>query len=511
MKKCLFCGAEMEDNLTVCPACEKEQPSQAEDLSQDAPVDAVEEATPVTVEAPEAVEAATPASEEALPEDSAAMETAPESPVKKGITGASAVALAVAAVVLLAAILAVLILNGRDKTQVEAVPSETAAQASEATQPTQAPTIPADGNPDDVTCKGSYTVSDVDAKDAAAQVVAHSGEHALTNGQLQVHYWLAVQNFYAQYGTYAQYLGLDHTQGLDTQSCPMVDNETWQQYFLAQALDSWEVYTAIYQQAEEAGFQMPADSQTQLDEMEEGLAETAANNGFDDVETMLQRNFGPGSSLQDYLDFWQLYFLSNGYYSQVAESFTATDGEIESFFNAHEAEYAENGLDKTTKTVDVRHILVLPEGATVENVTTETFSDEAWAAGEAKAQEILDQWLSGDKTEDSFALLANENSADTGSNTNGGLYTGVSQGQMVTEFNDWCFDDNRQVGDYGIVKTQFGYHIMLFCGSETLWQSQAKEDLLTQKTNDFISEARAAAEATIDYSAIKLGFVDMSE
>ena len=83
MKKCLFCGAEMEDNLTICPACEKEQPSQAEDLSQDAPVDAVEEATPVTVEAPEAVEAATPAAEEALPEDSTAPEAVPEAPVKK--------------------------------------------------------------------------------------------------------------------------------------------------------------------------------------------------------------------------------------------------------------------------------------------------------------------------------------------------------------------------------------------------------------------------------------------
>ena len=158
----------------------------------------------------------------------------------------------------------------------------------------------------------------------------------------------------------------------------------------------------------------------------------------------------------------------------------------------------------------MRHILILPEGATIETVTTEEFSDEAWAAGEQKAQEILDQWLSGDKTEDSFATLANENSADTGSNTNGGLYSGVTKGQMVEAFNDWCFDSSRQVGDYGIVKTQYGYHIMYFCGSQLLWESQAESDLLAQLSNDFINNAVKAADVKIDYSAIKLGFVDMT-
>ena len=205
-----------------------------------------------------------------------------------------------------------------------------------------------------------------------------------------------------------------------------------------------------------------------------------------------------------------MYFLGSDYYNEVTASYAPTAEEVAEFFNTHEAEYADKGLDKTTCTVDVRHILILPEGATVENVTTEEFSDEAWAAGEQKAQEILDAWLAGDKTEDSFAELANENSADTGSNTNGGLYTGVTEGQMVEAFNDWCFDTDRKIGDYGIVKTQFGYHIMYFCGSQLLWESQAKSDLISQMSSDFLNDAVAAADAKVDYSAIKLGFVDMT-
>ena len=507
MKNCKFCGQEMDDELTVCPACNKVQEEPHEEVPEETAPEApqAQEAneTPVAEPADEQVE--NPQAEEAP-----AQEGQPEVPMKKGITGASAVALMVAAVVLLAAILAVLILNDR-KPKGEQLPSESASASEEVTEPTQAPTIPADGNPDDVTCKGSYTVTDQEAKDAAAQVVATSGDHSLTNSQLQVHYWFAVQNFYAQYGTYAQYMGLDHNQSLDTQVCGLQEGQTWQQYFLAQALDSWEVYEAIYQQAQEAGFQMPEESQKELDTLLEGLTDTAKNNGFEDAEAMLRRNFGPAATLQDYRDFLELYMFSSGYYNQVTSSFAPTDAEVEAFFNAHEAEYADNGLDKTTKTVDVRHILILPEGATVENVTTETFSDEAWAAGEKQAQEILDGWLAGGKTEDSFATLANEHSADAGSNTNGGLYSGVTQGQMVEAFDTWCFDDSRQSGDYGIVKTQYGYHIMYFVGSRTLWQSQAKSDLLTQMSNDFVDEARAATKASVDYSAIRLGLVDMSE
>lgn len=509
MKKCHYCGEEFDEELTVCPACGKEQP-------ENVPVPGEAEASPDTAQEAAAevavpVEAAQNASESTPAADA---QSAPEAaPVKKGVASASAIALGAAIVLLLAAILAVLILNGKDTAvQPEALASEAATQTAESTEAaeTTEATIPADGNPDDVTCKGSYTVSDEEVKAANGEAVATAGDSTLTNGQLQILYWRSVQNFYAQYGTYAQYFGLDHTQSMDTQVCGVTDGLTWEQYFLQDALNNWTIFEAVAQQAREAGFQMSDENREQMNTMEEGLLETATNNGFTDITAMIARNFGAGATLEDYKSFWEMYFLSSDYYNEITGSFAPTAEEIAEYFNTHEAEYADNGLDKTTSSVDVRHILILPEGATIETVTTEEFSDEAWAAGEQKAQEILDQWLSGDKTEDSFATLANENSADTGSNTNGGLYSGVTEGQMVEAFNDWCFDSSRQVGDYGIVKTQYGYHIMYFCGSQLLWESQAESDLLAQLSNDFINNAVKAADVKIDYSAIKLGFVDMT-
>lgn len=508
MKTCKYCGGEMEDGQNVCPACGKEdtlQPAALEPSAQEAPVE--ETATELPQEAPAAGEAAPAeeaASEEAAPAEEAASEQPREPERKKGMSGTSAVALAAAAVILVAAVVAVLVMNGKKKDQ-ELNPS---AEASESTvETTVETTIPADGDPNDVTCKGSYTGTEEEVKAAADTVVATAGDRVLTNGQLQVHYWLAAQNFYSQYGSYAAYFGLDASQPLDTQTCGMVENRTWQQYFLEQALSSWKVYEAIYRSAQENGFQISEELQNELDTIETGLEETAQKNGYGTAEDMIHKNFGPGASVADYKAFWDLYYRSSGYYTEVNASFAPTEQELEEYFNAHEADYAEKGLTKDTHTVDVRHILITPESTPVDGSTTgeTTISDEAWADAEAKAKEILSQYLAGDKTEDSFATLANENSQDPGSNTNGGLYTGVSQGDTVEAFDAWCFDDGRQVGDTDIVKTSYGYHVMLYCGSATVWQDQVKSDILTEKTNNFVEEALAANPTTIDYSAIKLG------
>ena len=81
---------------------------------------------------------------------------------------------------------------------------------------------------------------------------------------------------------------------------------------------------------------------------------------------------------------------------------------------------------------------------------------------------------------------------------------------MVESFDAWCFDSSRKPGDTGIVKTNYGYHVMYFVGANTVWQDQAKADILSQKAADFVDEALAKADAKIDYSAVKLALVDMS-
>ena len=135
-------------------------------------------------------------------------------------------------------------------------------------------------------------------------------------------------------------------------------------------------------------------------------------------------------------------------------------------------------------TIDIRHILVsLGTGSIAEG--EEGYEDEQAqlkADAHAKAEELLAQWTSGEATEDSFAALAMKESAD-GSKYDGGLHTEVYQGQMVAEFNDWCFDTSRQPGDTAVVDTQYGAHVMYFSGVNPLnrWQTQVAANLRNEE------------------------------
>lgn len=170
-----------------------------------------------------------------------------------------------------------------------------------------------------------------------------------------------------------------------------------------------------------------------------------------------------------------------------------------------------------TKTVDVRHILISSDttstdstdtaetetAAVDETAETETESAEAQeqakedakAAAKIKAEQILNDWKNGDATEDSFAELANTYSDDTGSNTNGGLYEAVKEGQMVTNFNDWIFDASRKPGDTGIVESDYGYHIMYFVGdNKEEWYVNIKDTLTSNKLSDYMADLTADIE-----------------
>lgn len=117
-------------------------------------------------------------------------------------------------------------------------------------------------------------------------------------------------------------------------------------------------------------------------------------------------------------------------------------------------------------TVDVRHILIRPEAGKLQS-SDAGYADEQTklkADAKAKAEEILEQWKSGEATAESFGKLAMENSADSNA-ADGGIYTQVYQGMMLPSFNDWCFDSARKAGDTGIVETDYGYHVMYFVGT----------------------------------------------
>ena len=135
--------------------------------------------------------------------------------------------------------------------------------------------------------------------------------------------------------------------------------------------------------------------------------------------------------------------------------------------------------------VNVRHILV--KAYADENGV---YTDEAKAAAKADAEAILAEFLAGDKSEESFAALAEMYTEDSASATNGGLYENVTMGQMVEEFDEFCFA-KHQKGDtavvYGESSAYAGYHVMYYVGEGQQYSDYlAMSDLLAADVSEWL-------------------------
>ena len=110
-----------------------------------------------------------------------------------------------------------------------------------------------------------------------------------------------------------------------------------------------------------------------------------------------------------------------------------------------------------------------------------TATEEEVAAAKAKADEVLAEYLAGEKTEESFEEIGWANTDD--SNV---FYDNVVLGDMVEEFENWLFDAARKEGDTGVVQTEFGFHVMLYRGEEAISDANAKAGAASEKYSDYL-------------------------
>lgn len=451
--------------------------------------------------------------------------------------------------ILAAAVMAAALLAGcQDGQEMPSLPTEAAPISTEAstvpptetqvveTEPTEPPpTCPPDGNPDDVTCKGSYTKAGSELMDGCNDVVATVGEKKLTNALLQIYYQAAV----GAYQKAGHDVAPDFTQELDTQLCPLEGTAiTWQQYFLQQALNSWHSHVTLIQYSEsyhsplEEAYQpnekLHADNlktriynqdllygfnteyriaeahQAYLDSLPAVLEELAAANGCKTAASLANRMAGVSTSDAYLLRYAQLLNEAYMFATTLSYYIEPTPEEIEAYFAEKETAYAQAGLTREDSYANLRHILLIPADATIAEDGTVTATDESWEACLKEAEALLKTWKKT-PTEIAFSELAFANSADTGSSVNGGLYSNLSRGQLMEELDAWCFDEARQTGDVDIIRTAYGYHLVYMSESTPVWYLHAEEDLTMELMAQEISRIASASPMSVDYSAISLG------
>lgn len=342
----------------------------------------------------------------------------------------------------------------------------------------------------------AITEKKIDADAVAVKVQDADGNtvEEITNQQLGFYFWGEYFYYVNNYG-----FSFDVSVPLEEQTYQeATDSETgettvttWKDFFLQNAQDSIIQIVALKQAAEADGFTMPEDYQSEYDSVVDSMATNAASAGFTDedgngdVLAYIQDSYGDDATVEAFEQYLYDSYYVSAYSDSVYKGFNYDDSQLDEYYDSRAEELQSYGIEKSDlPDVNVRHILIEPEADEDGNV-----SDEAWAAAEQKAQEVLEEWQSGDATEESFGELAATYSSDGGSSTNGGLYEDVHPGQMVTEFNDWCFDASRKPGDTGIVKTSYGYHVMYFVSQTDTYyyRTVAEQELRYEDYSDYIT------------------------
>lgn len=352
----------------------------------------------------------------------------------------------------------------------------------------------------------SYTVDSDTAREIAQNVVATAGTAALTNSELQVYYQMSIYDFISQYGFYLSYMGVDFSQPLDQQIYDTSDNTTWQEIMIENALVMWHQYNSLKLYAEAEGFKLDEEAQQYAAEIDTNLDDMLEQSEYETIEELLENGMGVGVTREAYCNYMLTVHYVMEYLEYLREKHTPTMEQIEAYYMGKAEAYAASGLIKDDgETVDVRHVLIVPEGGTYDETTKlTTYSEDEWEACRQKAQALLDDWRSGEATEETFAQLAKDHSAD-GNASEGGLYTNVSKGYMVETFNDWIFDESREYGDNDLVKTQFGYHLMYFVKrqqGEPKWIEKVRSDYLAETVNGIITDAVDQYPIETNYDAI---------
>ncbi|MBE6939649.1 MAG: hypothetical protein E7457_02355 [Ruminococcaceae bacterium] len=162
-------------------------------------------------------------------------------------------------------------------------------------------------------------------------------------------------------------------------------------------------------------------------------------------------------------------------------------------------------LDENT--VNVRHILFEVDDSALDT-TADDYEESLEALFELAQQEagiVYEAWQLDGATEEAFIALVDEFSDDA-KNAEGGLYERVHRGQMVEGFDEWIFDESRKEGDCGIVKSDYGYHIIYFKGEDVpYWKALAEDTLRAEEYAEWRNSLIADYSVTDSFGMVFVG------
>ncbi len=375
----------------------------------------------------------------------------------------------------------------------------------------------------------------------------------ITKVEFDYNYNTVVSDFVNRNGTYLGFFGLDVTQDFSTQM--YTDKLSWKDYFEEMTVDNMKRTKGLRAEADAAGYEF--DTSAEIEEFKSAMKD-AAKEAKVSTRSYIKQIYGTYASMDAIADYVAETARVNAYYQEISKGMTASDEEIENYYQEHKSDYdsvdyfvesfpaeleseaptdeeieaamnaacdladaavdtlAQNGEEMTNirssslETVLSDWLFAEERKAGDTNVIedadnnmyyavlfTRRYLDETPTADlrvimsqEIDGQAVLDEWAAGEATEDSFAELCNQYSADGGAVAEGGLLEDVTRNSISSDVAEWVFADGRKEGDTTVITTQEGYtYVIYFVGQgDPEWKAEISDTLLSYAQTDYMEE-----------------------
>lgn len=359
----------------------------------------------------------------------------------------------------------------------------------------------------------------------------------ITRVEFDFNYNLAKADYINTYGAYMSYFGFDETGDLSTQMYS--DTLSWKDFFEKQAVDVITRNMALKAAAEAEGFLY--DTAEDYAEFEQALQDAASASKVT-VKQYIQNQYGPYATKARIEEYIKESMYLNAFYEKVTEEKSPTQEELQAHYEEDPDLYdsvdyhittifadfaSESTEEEIQKAMDSARVsadsTVAMDGELVENgrwsntsaAVRDWLYDTSRKAGDSTViededsycyyvvgfekryldetptvdarvlitdtedgQALLDEWKSGEATEESFAELCNAHSSET--SVEGGLYEDLVKTNMDENLAAWLFDSARQAGDVVAITGADGAAYVMFFVSTGIpeWQLDAKNNVL---------------------------------
>lgn len=259
------------------------------------------------------------------------------------------------------------------------------------------------------------------------------------------------------------------------------DGVTWEEYVRNAALQFAKQNEILLEKAKESGLQLTKEEKDYVKQESDSFISQYGQGKRIEADKQMKSIYG--ITLAQYESILKDQILISKYYNNEQNNIQSkiTDDEINKYYQDNPKEF-----DKVT----VRHILF----ATVDITTQQPLSQDKQDEAKAKAEETLQRVRAGED----MVTLAKELSQDPAVSQNEGKYVFAETDNYDQDFKNWAF--SAKVGDTGIVKSSYGYHVMKLEDRSVVSLNDARDQIKSSITSKKWSDQMEALKNDPKYN-----------